>query len=161
MLAGIELVAVALLAGSAERFAVSARPEIAIDSLQGDIEVRAGPPGEVRVEADTDGGFSAAAFAVPEGVHIEAGCLAGSGRAFRSCGRGRARLVVRVPPDARVSVQAIRADVHLVGLRGAIAVDDVAGQVIVEESAAAAPVSLARALGRWLSRALAVLRIFS
>src|SRR5262249_52959871 len=106
------LIATALLAApSAYTLAVGPRALREVESLAGDIRIEAGAPGEVAVEAMVEGGgFQAAATPTSRGVRVQAVCGVRLQRDYTRCGRGQVRLLLRVPADAEVRVQAVRGD---------------------------------------------------
>jgi hypothetical protein len=55
-------------------------------------------------------------------------------RGYARCGRGEVSLVLHVPADAEVRVQAVRGDVQVRGVRGPLSVDTMVGDVRVVDA---------------------------
>jgi hypothetical protein len=151
MQASLFVIALAALAGGGRTvLEVGALPEVEIDSLWGEVEVRAGGSGAVEVVARAEGdGHGAQVRRTARGARIAAGCLAPQGAPkggasgapitlarsagdFVVCRAGSVRLSVLVPPDADVLVHAVRGDVHVRGVSGALSIDVIEGDVFVE-----------------------------
>ena len=123
-----------------ETFASGERPFVEVDNLYGAVEVLAGEPGEVKVEArvlgkrdGADDSFRVEIARSAGGVRASASC-AGTARRFAWCGRQRVDFVVHVPPSASLDLRGIGTDLRVIGVYGSLWLSTVSGSIDVRDA---------------------------
>jgi len=123
-----------------EKFQTGDHPVIAVDNLYGAVEVVAGDPAQVTVEARISGAREGAAgkFRVEisesaAGIRARATCL-GKGERFAWCGKQRVDFVLHVPLLASLELRGVGTDLRVVGVHGELSLSTMSGSIDIRDA---------------------------